>query len=65
VSKKPNLTPYDQLKEYVADYVKYMEKIGKERMKNAEKEFKYIQGEMQAFNLLRQNIHELETNGVS
>lgn len=65
MSKKPNLTPYDQLKEYITDYVKYMEKIGKERMKYAEKELKYVQNEMQAFNLLRQNITDLETNGVS
>lgn len=64
MSKKPK-TLYEDLKEYIDDYIKIMEKINKDRLRAAEREVKHIQLEGQAFNMLRQNIISLEANGVS
>lgn len=65
MSKKTK-TLYEELKEYVDDYIKHLEKINKERLKSAEREVKFTQMEALAFNLLRQNITNLEaSNGVS
>jgi hypothetical protein len=66
MQKKPSKTPYEELREYIDDYIIHLEKINKERLKAAEKELKYTQMESIAFNLLRQNIANLEVNnGVS
>ena len=65
MSKNPNNNPLDMLKEYINDYIQIMEKINKDRLKSAEKEMKLVQLEFQAFNMLRQNLTNLETNGVS
>ena len=65
MSKKVKNTPYDILREYIEDYIKLMERVNKDRLKAAEKEVKFVQLEYQAFNMLRQNITNLETNGVS
>lgn len=61
---KNSKTPYEELKEYIDDYVKNLEKINKERLKAAERELKFTQLEALAFNLLRQNITNLEANGI-
>jgi hypothetical protein len=64
MSKKPK-TPYEELKEYIDDYINFMEKINKKRMAAAEKELEHTIQEGRAFNLLRQNITNLEAHGVS
>jgi len=65
MSKKPSKTPYQELREYIDDYVDHLEKINKQRLKAAERELKFTQMEAIAFNLLRQNITNLEAHGVS
>ena len=52
--KKNNL--YDQLKEYIDDYVSYMERLNRSRLAAAEKEADNVRKELVAFNILRQNI---------
>ena len=58
MSKSVNL--YDQLKEFIDDYVNYMEKINKRRLEAAEKEADRVKKELVAFNILRQNIFNLQ-----
>ena len=55
--KKDN---YSLLKEYLEDYVKYMEKINDKRLKAAELECEFVRKEAIAFNILRQNMKEIE-----
>lgn len=64
MSKKPK-TSYEELREYIDDYIKHLEKINKQRLNAAERELKFTQMEAIAFNLLRQNITNLEAHGVS
>lgn len=65
MSKKPNRTPYEELREYIDDYIKHLEKINKKRLDAANRELGYAQQESLAFNLLRQNIRNMEVaNGV-
>jgi hypothetical protein len=63
MSKKPK-TPYEELREYIDDYIKHLEKINKKRLEAAERELKFTQMEAIAFNLLRQNITNLEAHGI-
>lgn len=65
MSKKPSKTPYEELREYIDDYINHLEKINTQRLRAAERELKFTQMESIAFNLLRQNITNLEAYGVS
>ena len=51
---------YSLLKVYIEDYVKYMEKINDKRLKAAERECEFVRQEAIAFNILRQNMREVE-----
>lgn len=64
MSKKPSEL-YNTLKEYVTDYVNYMETLNDERSKCAEKEFNLVRKEILAFGLLVKNLKSLEVYGVS
>jgi len=65
MSKKPNKTPYEELREYIDDYIKHLEKINKKRLDAVNRELGYAQQESLAFNLLRQNIRNMEVaNGI-
>ena len=64
VQKKTKETPYEQLKEYIEDYITYVESINDKRLEAAENELNFVQQESIAFNLLRQNILRLEQYGI-
>lgn len=64
MSKKPSKTAYEELREYIDDYINHLENINKKRLQAAERELKFTQMEAIAFNLLRQNITNLEAHGI-
>lgn len=63
MQKKPR-TAYELLKEYIQDYIAYVEKINYKRLDAAEREVVYANEEVKAFNILRNNILHLEQNGI-
>lgn len=57
--KKPKpvkQTPFEELKEYVCDYINIMDSVNHDRVYAAEKELKNVMKECQAFNMLQKNI---------
>ena len=58
-------TPYEEIKEYVSDYLEFMEKINAKRLRAAEKEVVHVMNESKALNMLKQNMDSLEAYGVS
>ena len=64
VMQKKHKSPYELLKEYIQDYISYVEKINYKRLDAAEREVVYANEEVKAFNILRNNILHLEQNGI-
>lgn len=50
------LSQYEELKEYICDYIRVMDGVNQERVYYSEKELSNVMKECQAFNMLQKNI---------
>ena len=63
-NKGRNMNMYYKLKRLVENYVEDMEKVNNKRLEAAAKDLKYLQLEVQLFNILRDNLTKMEDHIV-
>lgn len=63
--KKSKKNLYIELKEYITDYIKFMDTVNEKRLERAQEELDNLIQEERAFHILRQNLMKMEANGIS